>query len=80
MDLHTLRLFFMWCVIINGGLFLFWSIWVFCVPELVYRIQRAFVPISRETFDVAIYCFLGLFKILFLMFNLIPFIVLTILA
>jgi hypothetical protein len=45
---------------------------------LVYRMQSKWFPISRETFNVVIYSFLGLFKIVFLVFNLVPYVVLLI--
>jgi hypothetical protein len=37
-------------------------------------------PIPRETFNVLIYGFLGLFKIFFLTFNLVPYLALLIIA
>ena len=47
-------------------------------PDLVYRTQRKFFPITREIFDMVIYGFLGLFKIFFIVFNLVPFLALLI--
>lgn len=49
-------------------------------PDLMYRTQSKFFPISRETFNVAIYSFLGLFKIFFLLFNLVPYLALLIMG
>ena len=45
-------------------------------PDLVYRTQRTWFPIPRETFNVVIYSFLGLFKLLFLVFSAIPYLAL----
>jgi len=78
MDIPTLTRFFMWCSIINGGLLLFWSAMCLLAPDLVYRTQRVWFPIPRETFDVLIYSFLGLLKIVFLVFNLVPYLALLI--
>ncbi|PLX85573.1 MAG: hypothetical protein C0617_03495 [Desulfuromonas sp.] len=78
MDIPTLTRFFMWCSIINGGLLLFWSAMCLLTPDLVFRTQRVWFPIPRETFDVLIYSFLGLFKIVFLVFNLVPYLALLI--
>ena len=78
MDIHTLSTFFMWCTIINGTLFFFWGIMCFLAPDLVYRTQSKWFPIPRETFNVVIYSFLGLFKIFFVIFNLVPFLALQI--
>lgn len=76
--LETLTRFFMWCTLLNGGLLLFWSIFVLFGQDWVYRVQRFWFPISRETFVVAFYGFLGLFKVLFIVFNLMPWLALLI--
>ena len=78
MDTQTLTAFFMWCTIMNGGLLVLWTIICIAAPDLVYRTQSKWFPISRETFDVVIYSFLGLFKIVFLAFNLVPYLALLI--
>ncbi|MDX2476176.1 MAG: hypothetical protein QNL05_02300 [Gammaproteobacteria bacterium] len=72
MDIATLTNFFIWCTIINGSLYLFWAMFLLFTPDLVYRIQFRFFPIPRETYNVIIYSFLGLFKIFFIFFNIVP--------
>ena len=69
MDIETLTRFFMWCTIMNGALLALWTTMLIWAPDLVCRTQSRWFPISRETFDVVIYSFLGLFKIIFLVFN-----------
>ena len=80
MDIQTLTAFFMWCTIINGGLLALWTAMCILAPELVYRTQSKWFPIPRETFSVVIYSFLGLFKILFLVFNVVPYVALLIIG
>ena len=80
MNIQTLTLFFMWCTIINGGIFVLWGIFFILAPELVYRIQTRWFPIPRETYNLVIYSFLGLFKILYLVFNVVPFVALLIIG
>jgi len=80
MDIPTLTTFFMWCTIINGGILLLWIGFCALAPELVYRTQSLWFPLPRETFDVIIYAFLGLFKIVYLVFNVVPYLVLLIMA
>jgi hypothetical protein len=70
----------MWCTIINGSLLLLWAAFCLLTPDLVYRTQSLFFPIPRQTFDVIIYAFLGLFKIFFLVFNVVPFVALLIMG
>ncbi|MCD4722613.1 MAG: hypothetical protein K8S13_22560 [Desulfobacula sp.] len=74
MDIQALTGFFMWCTIINGGILIFWIIILMLTPDLVYRTQSKWFPIPRETFNVVIYAFIGLFKIVFLVFNVVPYI------
>ncbi len=80
MDIQTVTTFFMWCTIINGALLLFWITMCILAPDLVYRTQIKWFPIPRETFNVVIYSFLGLFKIVFLVFNVVPYVALLIIG
>ncbi|ALC16314.1 hypothetical protein DSOUD_1535 [Desulfuromonas soudanensis] len=80
MDIRTLTSFFLWCSIINGSILILWIGFCVFAPDLVYRTQRIWFPIPRETFDVLMYGFLGLFKIFFLTFNLVPYLALLIIA
>lgn len=78
MNIQMLTAFFMWCTIINGGILIFWTMFFVFAPDLVYRIQSYWFPIPRETYDVVVYAFLGLFKIVFLLFNVVPYVALLI--
>jgi hypothetical protein len=80
MDIQTLTTFFMWCTIINGALFVYSVIICKFAPDFVYRMQSKWFPIDRETNNVVIYSFLGLFKIVFLFFNVVPYVALLIIA
>jgi len=78
MDIRTLTAFFMWCTILNVALLLLWTLLLLAAPDLVYRIQRRWFPITRETFTVVMYSFLGLFKIVVIVFNVVPWLALLI--
>ncbi len=78
MDIHTLTMFFLWCTIIDGAMFILAVIMCVIAPDFVYRVQSRFILIPRETFNVVIYSFLGLFKVFFLMFNVVPLVALLI--
>ena len=78
MDLQILTTFFMWCTIINGALLTLWITMFMLAPDLVYRTQSKWFPLPRETFNVVFYSFLGLFKIVFLVFNVVPYVALLI--
>ena len=78
MDIADARAFFMWCTILNGGLFILSSLICTFASDWVYRIHSKWYPIPRDAFNVAIYSFIGLFKVFVLMFNLVPYIALVI--
>jgi len=80
MDIITVREFFMWCTIINAALLLFSFLICAFAGDWIYGVHSKFFPISREAFNVAIYSFLGLFKVLFIVFNLVPYIALVIIG
>jgi len=78
MDIETLTRFFMWCTIMNGAMLVLSTTMLMLAPGLVYRIHGKWFAISREAFNVAIYSFIGLFKIIFLIFNVVPYVALLI--
>lgn len=80
MDIQALTTFFMWCTIINGGLLIFWVLATMTIPNLVYRTQSKFFPMTKENFNIVFYMFLGIYKIFFIVFNVIPFVVLLIIG
>lgn len=80
MNIHTLTQFFQWCTIINGTVLLLWISVSLLAPDSVYRIQSKWYPIHRETFTVVFYSLIGMFKILFFVFNLVPYVALLIIG
>ena len=78
MNLLQLKTVLMWCTIINGGLLILSIIGCIVAPDFGYSLQSAWFGVPRETINVVIYLFLGLFKILWLVFNLVPYLALVI--
>ncbi len=78
MDITTVRSFFMWCTLINGALLLSSFVILASAGDWVYRMHSRWFAMPRETFDTVIYCFMGFFKILYFLFNLVPYIALVI--
>ncbi len=72
MGIEILIGFFKWCTLINGGLLVFWTAMCAFVPDTVYRLQSRWFPMSRDHYNLLMYAFLGLFKIVFLVFNVVP--------
>jgi len=78
MDIQTLTAFFMWCTIINGAMLVLSAAMIMLAQDFVYSMHSKWFHIRRETFNVAIYSFLGFFKIVFIVFNVVPYVALLI--
>ncbi|QKQ28175.1 hypothetical protein HUE57_05590 [Candidatus Reidiella endopervernicosa] len=78
MDIQQLTDFFMWCTIINGGIYLVWILFFVLMPDFIYRMQSRLFPLSRETFNTVVYAFFGGFKLLYMIFNVVPLVALLI--
>jgi hypothetical protein len=68
--------FFMWCSIINASFLIFVFVMMISIPDTIYSIHAKMFSISREKFIEIIYSIGMLYKILFLFFNLVPYLVL----
>jgi hypothetical protein len=80
MDMQTVTAFFMWCTIINFGFLMIWFLGFMVVSDLSYRLHNKWFPMSRDTFNVSMYVFLGVFKLLVIVFNAVPYVVLLIIG
>ena len=80
MDIETLTTFFMWCTILNVGVLVLSSIMLVFCGDFSYRMNHRFFSISREAFNVTAVCFIALFKIFVIVFNLVPYIALLIIG
>lgn len=80
MTIQVLTQFFKWCTLINGGLLFLWTISWLLAPDLMYHTQQKWFYMSKESFNLFFYGFLGFFKIMFLFFNLVPWLALLILG
>jgi len=78
MDINALQRFFMWCTIINGASFVFAAMICVFAGDWVFRMQSKWFPVSRDAFNVVIYSLLALFKIVFVVFNVVPYVALLI--
>lgn len=78
MDIQTLTTFFMWATILGVGMMIYWSIMLICCPNFIYRFHSKWFPMPRETWNIVIYAFLGLYKIVLITLIIIPYIALLI--
>jgi hypothetical protein len=70
----------MWCTVFNVGLLLLSFAILTMAKEWAYKIHSRWFNISKENFDMALYCFLGLYKLLVWFFCIIPWIALSIIG
>ncbi len=80
MTIETLTAFLMWCTILNVGLLFLAFVMLTFSGDMTYRIHTKMFPMPRETFNVLIYSFIGMYKIFVFVFNIVPWIALTIIA
>jgi len=80
MDIQTVTNFFMWCTILNLGLLTLTSIMCIFCADFSYRMNNKLFSISREAFNLIIVSFIGLYKLVVITFNIIPYIALIIIA
>ena len=78
MDVETLTAFFMWCSAISAGIYLVWVLFLLLVPDFVYAVQTRWFPIQRATYNAIMFSFLGAFKVLLILFVLVPWVSLLI--
>lgn len=80
MDIQVLTKFFMWCTILNMGLLFFLFLILAFARDFVYKMHGECFPMPQETFNVVFYSFMGMYKIIVLVFNVIPWAALAILG
>lgn len=78
MNIETLRQFFKWCTIINGGLLIVSALSIWLADEVAFDVHRQWIALTREQFNLSIYLLVGTFKLLFIVFNLVPYLALVI--
>ena len=78
MTIQMLTNFFMWCTILNMGLLLLSFLILAFAGDFVYKMHSRWFPMPRETFNVVLYSFIGIYKLMVFVFNIIPWIALMI--
>jgi hypothetical protein len=80
MTLEATRTFLLWCTVINYGVLLAWFLVFVFAHDWLQRIHGRWFRLSHDQFDVLHYAGMGIYKIEILLFNLVPFVVLSILG
>ena len=80
MDIPSIRAFFMWCTIIDVGFLILTILICAGAGDWIYRMHSRWFPLSKEAFNTVIYSWIGLLKIFIIIFNLVPYLALVIIA
>lgn len=78
MDIAMLTEFFMWCTILNVALLMLSFLITAFAGDFVYKMHSKWFPMPRDTFNAVHYSFIGMYKIIVFAFNVVPWLVLTI--
>ncbi len=78
LDTEKLTAFFKWCSIINGVLLVLAILGIALGPEFGHTLQSQMFQVAPGNLSVALYMFLGMFKIFWLVFNIVPYVALRI--
>ena len=70
----------LWCSIINMGLLLWWFLFFTLAHDWIYRFHRKWFKLSTEKFDAVHYAGMAFFKILIFVFNIVPYLALSIVS
>jgi len=78
MTLESLREVFMWCTLINYGILMVWFLVFAFAHDWMQALHGRWFTLRREQFDAIHYAGMAALKILILIFNLVPWIALSI--
>jgi hypothetical protein len=78
MTLSTLRDFLLWCMVINVGLLVLSWLILLIARDFIYRIHGRMFRLPEEKIASSWYKSMAFYKILILVFNVIPYIALRI--
>jgi hypothetical protein len=78
MTLEVIRNVFAWCALINLGILIIWALYLVLARDWLYGVHGKWFKISSEEFDKLHYGGIGLFKIGWILFNLVPYFALRI--
>jgi len=78
MDIEKLQAFFLWCMLVNIGIYALTAIAVLVFHDFVYKIQGKMFGLSEETIRKSVYMYIASYKLLITFFNFVPWIVIQI--
>ena len=80
MTIEAARTFLLWCTVIDYAVLLVWFLVFIFAHDWIQRLHGRWFRLSSEQFDALHYVGMSIFKIGIILFNLVPFIVLSVLG
>lgn len=80
MTLATLTLFFQWCTVIGLAFYIWTAIMTLFGRNFLYSLHKTWFELKKDTFNIAIYAFLASFKLLLIVFILVPYLALLVIG
>ncbi len=80
MNVEIARAVLGWCTVINCGILLFWAVFTMVSRDWQSRLHGKFYGLSVEQFNALNWVAMVLFKMGIILFNLVPYIALRIVA
>ena len=75
-DVETIRSFVAWCTVFNWVLLLVWWGFIAFAADWMRGMHGKWFALPKQTFDAIHYAGMAFFKILIIVFNLVPYLVL----
>ena len=80
MNLQTLQEFLFWCMVLNLGLLTFSFLLIISFRSWIYQIHGRFFNLPEEYISKALYAFIGFYKIVVIVFNVVPWLAIQIIT
>ncbi len=80
MNIELARSFLLWCTLVNYAVLLIWFLFFVFAHDWIQRIHGRWFLLPVDRFDALHYAGMAIYKIGILLFNLVPFVVLCIVA
>ena len=78
MTIEVVRDILLWCSVINMGVLIFSFLMLSMARQLVYKLHSKWFPMTEQQFNTIIYSIMGTYKILVFVFNVVPYIAVSI--
>jgi hypothetical protein len=80
MNIESSREFLLYCTIISYGILIVWFFYFLYKRDLIFREHSRWFKLNEEQFDVLMYVGMMIFKLMIMVFFLIPYIALVLMG